>query len=70
MEFILASAPTTTLAWYDGESYQQFEPGKAVKATALSLVSSAEYENDVYAAKIAKIDFFIDGVLYCTDKRR
>ena len=69
MEFIFASAPTTTLAWHDGESYQQFEPGKAVKATALSLVSSAEYENDVYAAKIAKIEFFVNGVLVCTDKQ-
>lgn len=68
VEFIVASAPTTSLAWYDGEYLQQFEPGKVVKASALSLVPSAEHEYDVYAAKIAKIDIFIDGVLYCTEK--
>jgi hypothetical protein len=68
IEFILASAPTTSLGWFDGESYQQFEPGKIVKAGALILVPSAEYEEDVYAAKLAKIDIFVDGVLVCTDK--
>jgi hypothetical protein len=69
MEFILASAPTVSLAWYDGEYLQPFEPGKVVKASALSLVPSAEYENDVYAAPIARIDIFVDGVLVCADKQ-
>jgi uncharacterized repeat protein (TIGR01451 family) len=68
VEFTFASAPTADLSWFDGEYLHRFEPGKALKAIELALVPSADYENDFYAAKLARIDIFIDGVLYCTDK--
>jgi uncharacterized protein DUF11 len=67
VEFRITSAPTTGLAWFDGEYLRDFEPGKVVKANELILVGSADYENQIYAAEVAKVEIFVDGRLVCTD---
>jgi hypothetical protein len=67
VEFTISMAPTTNLSWFDGEYLQDFEPGKALKVNEVRLVGSADYEERMFAADIAKIDIFVDGRLICTD---
>jgi len=66
VEVTILNPPETNLVWFDGESWNEFEPGKPFRVRELILVGRAESEL-MYGAPVKKIEMFANGVLICTD---
>jgi hypothetical protein len=68
VDFTIASNPIAKIYWHDGEELQDFEPGKALRVSELTLHASGTHDEaySYNAAEIVKTEIFVDGVRVCT----